>query len=95
MHSNGRQIITHIRVDFTSSILKTLHVPVVEKKIGEQHVSEYQEEHITDRLYLPLLKIAYRYFVVKQMISFRERKAKILNNEYLVSTRFNVGYSRT
>lgn len=47
-------------------IAMTLHIPVVEKKLGEQIHREYQEETVIDRLYLPLLKMAYRYFVFQQ-----------------------------
>lgn len=67
--SNGNNPAENTR-KATSLILfsKTIHVPVVERKKEETILLDYRDEFVNDRLMLPILKMSYRYFVVRNLI---------------------------
>ncbi len=55
---------TKIKTKKIIYLFQSLHVPVVERKKPDRFELEYYDEHINDRLILPILKMSYRYFVV-------------------------------
>jgi len=55
---------TKIKTKKIIYLFQSLHVPVVVRKKPDRIELEYYDEHINDRLILPILKMSYRYFVV-------------------------------
>ncbi|UJR21771.1 hypothetical protein I4U23_024846 [Adineta vaga] len=64
VHFQKSRLLFH-KVEQDISIAMSLHVPVIERKRDDKFIIEYYDEHINDRIMLPLLKISYQYFALQ------------------------------